>query len=224
MAAHNLKEGAFSYLRTLIQQQAALQPPARRNCSPHCKCATKMQMFEEKERRLSEMMSGKNSPSRQSFSRSPDRVGKREPQHLEIKLTTHDPTIPVRSCREESAESFVFNSSFTLPSSIGERDRVFMTDELFENAFGEGKDESSSNLSEFQSAGEHVQINKVKANPIRMKLKPKESKGRAKESEEKGRMKENELVMSSPTFRKPNPKETTPQKTKIKLTLHNEET
>ena len=79
-------------------------------------------------------------------------------------------------------------------------------------------------MSEFQSAGEHVQINKVKTNPIRMKLKPNKERVKESEAVKSSKMKENELVMSSPTFKKPNPKELTPQKTKIKLTLHNEET
>jgi hypothetical protein len=56
-----------------------------------------------------------------------DSLYKRSPQNIRISINSSDQVITTNK-KEDPVESFVFNSSFTLPSSVGEKDRMLMTD------------------------------------------------------------------------------------------------
>lgn len=81
--------------------------------------------------------------------------------------------------KNEDVSSFVFNSSFTLPSSACDKDR-YITDDIFDDVLNVSTNKSGdyfSNMSEFKSKGKYESIK-----PDRITLRP--SFGQLKKNEQ----------------------------------------
>jgi hypothetical protein len=84
--ANGLKETAFSYIKEIIvkqigQRREEIYRQSHSKCSKNCKCETKMQDFQEKEKRILGVITLND--SRRGENRSLEGKGK----HLSIKIT-----------------------------------------------------------------------------------------------------------------------------------------